>query len=142
MKIQRAGSQPSGKGPAEWFTGAVRIDPLYGVEAPNAMAGNIVTFEPGARTAWHTYLLGQTLIIMAGRCLVQKQDGPLETVLSGDVVRFGPGEKHWHGASAETAMTDLATQESLDGKAVDWLEQVSDPHYAARANNTLKDHRS
>ena len=142
MKIQRAGSQPSGKGPTEWFTGTVRIDPLYAVDAPSTMAGNTVTFEPGARTAWHTHPLGQTLIITAGRGLVQKQDGPIETVLPGDVVRFAPGEKHWHGASAETAMTHIAIQESLDGKAVEWLEQVSDAQYAAQANNAPKDHRS
>lgn len=129
MKIQRAGSQPSSKGPAEWFTGTVRIDPLYGVEAPSAMAGNIVTFEPGARTAWHTHPLGQTIIITAGRGLVQRVGGPIEVVLPGDVVRFTPAEKHWHGASAETAMTHIAIQEALDGTVVDWLEQVSDQQY-------------
>lgn len=129
MKIQRAGSQPSSKGPAEWFTGTVRIDPLYGVEAPSAMAGNIVTFEPGARTAWHTHPLGQTIIITAGRGLVQRVGGPIEVVLPGDVVRFAPAEKHWHGASGETAMTHIAIQEALDGKVVDWLEQVSNQQY-------------
>jgi quercetin dioxygenase-like cupin family protein len=134
MKIQRAGTQPSVKGPAEWFTGTVRIDPLYPVEAPSVMAGNTVTFEPGARTAWHTHPLGQTLIITAGRGLVQKLDGPIETVLPGDVVRFAPEEKHWHGASATTAMTHIAIQESLDGKAVDWMEQVSDAQYSATAD--------
>lgn len=136
MNIQRAGSQPSGKGPAEWFTGTVRIDPLFAAEAPSTIAGNTVTFEPGARTAWHTHPLGQTLIIIAGKGLVQKQDGPVETVLPGDVVRFAPGEKHWHGASANTAMTHIAIQELLDGKAVDWLEQVSDAQYGAPAVST------
>ena len=129
MNIQRAGSHPSAKGPADWFTGTVRIDPLYAVEAPSAMAANTVTFEPGARTAWHTHPLGQTLIITAGRGLVQRLGGPVETVLPGDVVRFAPDEKHWHGASAETAMTHIAIQESLDGKAVEWMEHVSDEQY-------------
>ena len=129
MKIQRAGSQPSAKGPSEWFTGTVRIDPLYAVEAPSIMAGNTVTFEPGARTAWHTHPLGQTLIITSGSGLVQRDGGPIETVLPGDVVRFAPEEKHWHGASAKTAMTHIAIQESLDGKAVEWLEQLSDEQY-------------
>jgi quercetin dioxygenase-like cupin family protein len=144
MKIQRAGSQPSGKGSSEWFTGAVRIDPLYGVAAPSTMAGNTVTFEPGARTAWHTHPLGQTLIITAGRGLVQRVDGPIEIVLPGDVVRFAPEEKHWHGASAETAMTHIAIQQSLDGKAVEWMEHVSDQQYAAPrldSQNAVKDTR-
>lgn len=131
MKIQRAGSQPSAKGPPDWFTGTVRIDPLYPVDAPSVMAGNAVTFEPGARTAWHTHPLGQTLIITAGRGLVQKVGGPIETVLPGDVVRFAPNEKHWHGASADTAMTHIAIQESLDGNAVEWMEQVSEAQYGA-----------
>lgn len=142
MKIQRAGSQPSGKGPAEWFTGVVRIDPLYGIDAPSTMAGNIVTFEPGARTAWHTHPLGQTLIITAGRGLVQRLGGRVETVLPGDVVRFAPQEKHWHGASAETAMTHIAIQEALDGKAVDWMEQVSDEQYAVPPADIQKEPRS
>lgn len=142
MKIQRAGSQPSGKGPAEWFTGVVRIDPLYGIDAPSTMAGNIVTFEPGARTAWHTHPLGQTLIITAGRGLVQRLGGRVETVLPGDVVRFAPQEKHWHGASAETAMTHIAIQEALDGKAVDWMEQVSDEQYAVLPADIQKEPRS
>jgi quercetin dioxygenase-like cupin family protein len=129
MKIQRAGSQPSAKGPSDWFTGTVRIDPLYGVEAPSDMAANIVTFEPGGRTAWHTHPLGQTLIIATGRGLVQKDGGPIETVLPGDVVRFAPNEKHWHGASRDTAMSHIAIQEELDGKVVEWLEQVSDEQY-------------
>lgn len=145
MKIRRAGSRPSGKGPAEWFTGNVRIDPLYGVDAPSTMARDTVTFEPGARTAWHTHPLGQTLIITAGRGLVQRADGRVETVLPGDVVRFAPDEKHWHGASAETAMTHIAIQESVDGKAVDWMEQVSDEQYEARhadSQNTREGSRS
>ena len=136
MNIQRAGSEPSSRGPADWFTGTVRIDPLYVVEAPSAMAGNTVTFEPAARTAWHTHPLGQTLIITAGKGLVQKEGGPVEMVLPGDVVRFAANEKHWHGASATTAMTHIAIQESLDGKAVEWLEQVSDAQYGAPAVST------
>lgn len=130
MNIQRAGSQPSAKGPADWFTGTVRIDPLYLVEAPSTMAGNTVTFEPGARTAWHTHPLGQTLIITAGCGSVQRWEGPVETVFPGDVVRFAPDEKHWHGASAETAMTHIAIQEAVDGRAVEWMEHVSDEQYA------------
>ncbi|MFK4811854.1 cupin domain-containing protein [Devosia neptuniae] len=130
MKIQRAGSQPSAKGPSDWFTGTVRIDPLYGVEAPSDMAANIVTFEPGARTAWHIHPLGQTLIILSGRGLVQKDGGPIETMLPGDVVRFAPNEKHWHGASPDTAMSHIAIQEELDGKVVEWMEQVSDEQYS------------
>ena len=129
MKIQRAGSQPSAKGPSDWFTGTVRIDPLYGVEAPSDMAANIVTFEPSARTAWHIHPLGQTLIILSGRGLVQKDGGPIETMLPGDVVRFAPNEKRWHGASPETAMSHIAIQEELDGKVVEWMEQVSDEKY-------------
>lgn len=129
MKIQRAGTQPSTKGSRDWFTGTVRIDPLFGVEAPSAMAANTVTFEPGARTAWHIHPLGQTLIILTGRGLVQRADGPIETVLPGDVVRFGPNEKHWHGASPDIAMSHIAIQEELDGKVVEWMEQVSDEQY-------------
>ena len=130
MKIQRAGSQASAKGPSDWFTGTVKIDPLYGVEAPSDMAANIVTFEPGARTAWHIHPLGQTLIILSGRGLVQKDGGPIETMLPGDVVRFAPNEKHWHGASPDTAMSHIAIQEELDGKVVEWMEQVSDEQYS------------
>lgn len=129
MKIQTAGSRPSGTGQADWFTGTVRIDPLFAVELPSTMAGNTVTFEPGARTAWHTHPLGQTLIVTAGRGLVQKDGGEIQVVLPGDVVRFAPEEKHWHGASAETAMTHIAVQESLDGQAVEWLEHVTDAQY-------------
>ena len=128
MDIKRAGSQPSGKGPTEWFTGVVRIDPLFPVTAPARAAGNAVTFEPGARTAWHTHPLGQVLIITMGCGRVQREGGPIEEIRPGDVVVFAPGEKHWHGA-ATTAMTHLAIQEALDGKAVDWLEEVSDEQY-------------
>ena len=129
MKITRAGTQPSGKGPADWFTGAVRIDPLVSTSAPARVAGAAVTFEPGARTAWHTHPLGQTLMVTFGRGLVQREGGPIEEIRPGDVVWFEPGEKHWHGASPRTAMQHIAIQEALDGKAVDWLEHVSDEEY-------------
>ena len=129
MEIKRAGSQPSNKGPADWFTGTVRIDPLFSAPAPARVAGAAVTFEPGARTAWHTHPLGQTLIVIFGRGLAQREGGPVEEILPGDVVWFAPGEKHWHGASPETAMQHVAIQEALDGKAVDWLEHVSDEQY-------------
>jgi len=129
MEIMRAGSRPSGKGPAEWFTGTVRIDPLFSAAAPSRAAANTVTFEPGARTAWHTHPLGQMLIVTAGAGLVQREGAPIEWIRPGDVVRFAPGEKHWHGASPKTAMAHIAIQESLDGKAVDWLEHVSDDEY-------------
>src|SRR6185437_5840946 len=125
MDITRAGSQPSGKGPAGWFTGTVRIDPLFAVAAPSRAAANTVTFEPGARTAWHTHPLGQMLIVTAGLGLVQREGGAIEEIRPSDVVRFSPGEKHWHGASPAVAMTHIAIQESLDGKAVDWMEHVS-----------------
>jgi quercetin dioxygenase-like cupin family protein len=133
MDILRAGTQPSGRGPAEWFTGMVRIDPLFAVAAPSQAAANTVTFEPGARTAWHTHPLGQMLIITAGLGLVQRWDGPTEEVRPGDVVRFAPGEKHWHGASPNVAMVHIAIQEALDGKAVEWLEHVSDAQYGEKA---------
>ena len=129
MDIKRAGSQPSGKGPADWFTGAVRIDPLFPVVAPARAAGNTVTFEPGARTAWHTHPLGQVLIVTAGCGRVQREGGAVEDIRPGDVVVFAPGEKHWHGAGPTTAMTHIAIQESLDGKAVDWMEHVNDAQY-------------
>lgn len=131
MDIKRAGTQPSGKGPADWFTGTVRIDPLFGVQSPARTAGNAVTFEPGARTAWHTHPLGQLLVVTAGCGRVQREGGAVEEIRPGDVVRFEPGEKHWHGASPSTAMTHIAIQESLDGKAVDWMEQVSEAQYNA-----------
>jgi quercetin dioxygenase-like cupin family protein len=129
MKITRAGSQPSGKGPADWFTGTVRIDPLISAPAPARVAGAHVTFEPGARTAWHTHPLGQTLIVTSGLGRVQREGGPVEEIRPGDVVWFEPGEKHWHGASPATAMTHIAIQEQLDGKAVEWMEHVSDEQY-------------
>ena len=129
MDIQRCGSRPSGRGPAEWFTGTVRIDPLFPVIPPARAAGNAVTFEPGARTAWHTHPLGQTLIITWGLGRAQREGGPIEEIRPGDVVWFEPGEKHWHGASPTAAMTHIAIAEALDGKAVDWLEQVSDAQY-------------
>ena len=131
MKITRSGSQPSGKGPTEWFTGTVRIDPLFAAQAPARAAGNAVTFEPGARTAWHTHPLGQVLIVTAGCGLAQRWGGPIEEIRPGDVVGCEHGEKHWHGATPTTAMTHIAIQEALDGKAVDWMEQVSDDEYQA-----------
>jgi quercetin dioxygenase-like cupin family protein len=129
MKITRAGSQPSGKGPADWFTGTVRIDPLFQPAAPARTAAATVTFEPGARTAWHTHPLGQTLIVAAGSGRVRRWGGPIEEIRPGDIVWFEPGEKHWHGASPTTAMTHIAVQEQLDGKAVEWLEHVTDDQY-------------
>ena len=131
MEIRRSGAQPSAKGPADWFTGAVRIDPLFTAPEPARAVGALVTFEPGARTAWHTHPLGQTLIVIAGCGRVQHEGGPIEEVHAGDVIWFPPGEKHWHGASPTTAMTHIAIQEQLDGKAVDWLEKVSDEQYGA-----------
>ena len=129
MEIQRAGSQPSAKGPSDWFTGSVRIDPLFQAPKPALVRGASVTFEPGARTAWHTHPLGQTLIITAGRGWVQREGGPVEDVRPGDVVWFPPGEKHWHGATPATAMTHIAIQEKKDGKFVEWMEQVTDDQY-------------
>ncbi len=129
MEIKRIGSQPSAKGPADWFTGTVRIDPLFDAVEPGRVAGASVTFEPGARTAWHTHPLGQTLIITAGCGRVQRWDSPIEEVHPGDVVRFAPGEKHWHGAAPTTAMSHIAIHEALDGKAVAWLEHVNDEQY-------------
>lgn len=129
MKITRVGSQPSGPGPADYFTGTVRIDPLFQAPEPARVGGASVTFEPGARTAWHTHPLGQTLIVTAGLGRVQREGAPVEEIRPGDVVWIPPGVKHWHGASATTAMTHLAIQESLDGKPVEWLEKVSDEQY-------------
>src|SRR5271163_2295491 len=131
MDIKRNGSQASNKGPADWFTGTVRIDPLFQPIAPARTAAAMVTFEPGARTAWHTHPLGQTLIVTAGSGLAQRWGGPIEQIRPGDVVCFPPGEKHWHGASAMTAMTHIAIQEALDGKAVEWMEHVSEEQYRA-----------
>ena len=129
MEIKRCGSQPSSKRPADWFTGMVRIDPLFQVHAPARAAGASVTFEPGARTAWHTHPLGQTLIVTAGCGRVQRAGGPIEEIRPGDVVWFAPGEKHWHGATPQTGVTHIAIQEAKDGNAVDWLEHVSDEQY-------------
>ena len=129
MQITRGGSQPSRKGPTEYFTGTVRIDPLFQAPEPARVSGASVTFEPGARTAWHTHPLGQTLIITAGLGWVQREGGPIEEVRPGDVVWFPPGLRHWHGATPTVAMTHIAIQESLNGKNVDWLEHVSDEQY-------------
>lgn len=130
MEIKRIGSQPSGKGPAEYFTGTVRIDPLFSPPDPARVAMVLVTFEPGARTAWHTHPLGQTLIVTAGSGRVQREGGPIEEIRQGDVVWFAPNEKHWHGASATTAMSHIAIQEKLNGSPVDWMEQVTDEQYS------------
>jgi quercetin dioxygenase-like cupin family protein len=130
MEIKKSGSTPSMKGPSDWFTGVVRIDALFAPTTPARMAGNAVTFEPGARTAWHTHPLGQALFVTAGFGLVQREGGTIEEIRPGDVVWFAPGEKHWHGASSTTALTHIAVQESLDGKAVEWMEHVSDESYA------------
>jgi quercetin dioxygenase-like cupin family protein len=129
MDIKRSGSQPSGKGPTEYFTGAVRIDPLFEAPDPARVQGASVTFEPGARTAWHTHPLGQTLIVTAGCGCVQRWSGPIEEIYPGDVIWCEPGEKHWHGAAPTTAMTHIALQEQLDGKTVDWMEKVSNEQY-------------
>lgn len=129
MEIRRSGAQPSVRGPAEWFTGAVRIDRLVNPVPPSQVAAAHVTFEPGARTAWHTHPLGQTLIVTAGCGWAQRAGGPVEVIRPGDVVCFLPGEKHWHGATATTGMSHIAIQEARDGKTVDWLEQVSDEQY-------------
>jgi quercetin dioxygenase-like cupin family protein len=131
MDIKPSGSQPSGKGSTEYFTGTVRIDPLFQANAPARAVGVSVTFEPGARTAWHTHPLGQTLIVTAGCGLVQRWGGPVDHIRPGDVVWFPPGEKHWHGATTTAAMTHIAIQEQLDGKTVDWMEKVSDDQYQA-----------
>jgi quercetin dioxygenase-like cupin family protein len=129
MDIKRNGSQPSAKGPADWFTGTVRIDPLFQASDPARTAGACVTFEPGARTAWHTHPLGQTLIITCGVGRVQRWGSSIEEIRPGDVVWFPPGEKHWHGASSTKAMTHIAIQEAQNGKVVDWMEHVSDEQY-------------
>jgi quercetin dioxygenase-like cupin family protein len=129
MEIKRSGGRPSGKGPADYFTGAVRLDPLFTAPAPARVTCASVTFEPGARSAWHTHPLGQTLIVTAGCGWAQREGGPVEDIRPGDVVWFPPGEKHWHGATPTTAMTHIAIQEAVDGKAVEWLEKVSDPQY-------------
>ncbi len=130
MEIKRAGTQPSGKDPEEWFTGTVRIDPLFSAPDPARAVGASVTFEPGARTAWHTHPLGQTLIVTAGCGWAQREGGPVEEIRPGDVVWFAPDEKHWHGAAPTTAMTHIAIQEKLNGKAVEWMETVSAEEYS------------
>jgi quercetin dioxygenase-like cupin family protein len=129
IDIKRNGSRPSQKGPEDWFTGTVRIDPLFQAPDPARAGAGQVTFEPGARTAWHTHPLGQTLIVTAGLGWVQREGGPVEEIGPGDVVWFPPGLKHWHGASPTTAMTHIAIQESVGGKNVDWMEKVSDEQY-------------
>jgi quercetin dioxygenase-like cupin family protein len=129
MEIKRVGSQPSAKGSSEWFTGTVRVDPLFHAPDPARVGGASVTFEPGARTAWHTHPLGQTLIVTAGCGWVQRAGGPIEEIRPGDAIWFPPGEKHWHGATRTTAMTHMAIQETLNGKNVEWMEKVSDEQY-------------
>ncbi|MGI8481675.1 MAG: (R)-mandelonitrile lyase [Chthoniobacterales bacterium] len=129
MEIKRSGSQSSRKGPADWFIGTVRIDPLFQATDPARAAGNSVTFEPGARTAWHTHPVGQILIVTFGCGLAQRWGGPTEEIRPGDVIWFSPDEKHWHGATPTTAMTHIAIQEALNGKPVDWMEKVSDEQY-------------
>jgi quercetin dioxygenase-like cupin family protein len=131
MDIKRSGSQPSGSWPSDYFTGTVRIDPLFAPPEPARVVGASVTFEPGARTAWHTHPLGQTLIVTAGCGWAQREGGPVEVIRPGDVLWFAPGEKHWHGATSQTAMTHIAIQEKHDGKTVDWMEKVTDDQYRA-----------
>lgn len=131
MDILRAGSRPSAHGPADWFTGTVRIDPLFNPFDPARVQGAQVTFEPGARTAWHTHPLGQTLVVTSGLGRVQREGGPIEEIRPGDVVWFAPGERHWHGAAPATAMTHIAIQEVQNGKAVDWADHVADADYGA-----------
>ena len=131
MEIKRSGSQVSGKGPAEWFTGTVRMDPLNNAPAPARVIATSVTFEPEARTAWHTHPLGQTLVVTAGCGRAQRWGGAIEEIRPGDVVWIPPGEKHWHGAAPTTAMTHIAIQEQLDGKAVEWMEHVTDQQYSS-----------
>ena len=132
MEIRRAGTQASANGPSDWFRGTVRIDPLFAAPEPARVQGASVTFEPGARTAWHTHPLGQTLIVTSGCGRVQREGGPIEEIRPGDVVWFTPGEKHWHGATPSTAMTHIAIQEKLNAKVVEWMEQVSDEQYQGR----------
>ena len=130
MEIIRTGSQPSAKGPEDWFTGTVRIDPLFQPNNARRAAAAMVTFEPGARTAWHTHPLGQTLIITAGTGWVQREGGAIEQVYPGDIVWIEANEKHWHGATVKNGMTHIAIQENLNGKVVDWMEKVSDEDYS------------
>jgi len=133
MNIKRSGSQVSTKGPADWFTGNVLINPLFEAPEPARVRGASVTFEPGARTAWHTHPFGQTLIVMSGLGWAQREGGPVEEIRPGDVVWFAPGEKHWHGASPTAAMTHIAIQEALNGKVVDWMEHVTDEEYLGKS---------
>lgn len=133
MDITRNGLQPSATGPAEWFTGTVRIDSPFQGTDPARVSGAVVTFEPGARTNWHTHPLGQTLVVTAGRGRVQREGGPIEEIQPGDIVWFPPDEKHWHGATATTAVTHIAIQERLEGNAVEWLEPVSDAQYGSKS---------
>jgi quercetin dioxygenase-like cupin family protein len=132
MEIKRSGSQPSGKGPAEWFTGNVRIDPLHQADAPARVSVASVTFEPGARTAWHSHPLGQTLVVTTGRGRVQNWGKQMEEIQPGDVVWTAPGEKHWHGAAPTTAMMHISIVEQLDSKSADWMEHVSDEQYQGK----------
>jgi quercetin dioxygenase-like cupin family protein len=134
MEIKRSGSQPSAKGPADYFTGTVRIDAPFAGEDPARVGGATVTFEPGARTAWHTHPLGQTLIVTSGFGWAQREGGPVEEIGPGDIVWFAPGEKHWHGATSTTAMTHIAIAEKLNGSPVDWLEKVTDEQYLRKAD--------
>jgi quercetin dioxygenase-like cupin family protein len=129
MDIKRNGTQPFARGPVEWFTGSVRIDSAFQGTSPARVAGATVTFEPGARTAWHTHPLGQTLIVTAGYGRAQREGGPVEEIRPGDVIWFEPNERHWHGASPTTAMTHIAIAEALDGKVVEWMDKVSDDEY-------------
>ena len=133
MEIKKSGSQPSRKGPPEYFTGTVRIDPIFQAKSPARAEGNLVTFEPGARTAWHDHPLGQTLIVTGGSGLTQRWGGSIEKIQPGDVVSIPPREKHWHGASPTTAMSHIAIQEELDGKHVEWMEKVTDEQYKGEA---------
>src|ERR1700716_2250104 len=142
MEITRNGTQPSNKAPADHFTGAVRVDPLFQAPAPARVVGASVTFEPGARTAWHTHPLGQTLVVTAGLGWAQRDGGPVEEIRPGDLVWFAPGEKHWHGASPTTAITHLAIQEENDGKTADWLEKVSDERYRRGAGSFRRRRRT
>ena len=134
MEIKRSGSQPSAKGPADYFTGTVRIDAPFAGEDPARVGGATVTFEPGARTAWHTHPLGQTLLVTSGLGWVQREGGPVEEIRPGDIVWFAPGEKHWHGATSTTAMTHIAIAEKLNGSPVDWMEKVTDEQYLRKSD--------
>ena len=135
MEIKRCGSQPSGKGPAEYFTGTVRIDAPFNGQEPARVGGATVTFEPSARTAWHTHPLGQFLIVISGLGWAQREGGPIEEIRPGDIVWIAPGEKHWHGATSTTAMTHIAIAEKLNGSPVDWMEKVTDDQYLAGRNS-------